>query len=76
MAVDDECGFIRGGFEALELSGNGPHGDQLGPWDSSNLEFGRLSNVDQAKLFAGGEAALDVLGCGFERECSFGHASC
>jgi hypothetical protein len=68
VAVDDQRSFIRDGFEPLELSGNGPHGDQLGVRDAGKLEFGGLTNVDKEELFTGGEAALDVLRCGFERE--------
>jgi len=75
VAINDQCGFISGGIEALELSWNGPHGDQLSPWDASNLKFAGLANVHQEELFAGGEAALDLLGRGLEGERGVGQAS-
>ncbi len=65
MAVDNQRGIVRRGFEALELSGNGAHRNQLGTGDAGNLEFRGLTNVDQEQFFARRDAALDVLRSGF-----------
>jgi hypothetical protein len=68
VAVDDQGSVVASGFQALELSRDGSHGDELGARDAGGLEFVGLANVDEEQFFTVGEAALDVLGCGFDRE--------
>src|SRR5437763_8511957 len=66
VAVNDQGGVVASGFQALELSRDGSHGDQLSVRDAGGLEFVGLANVDEEQFFAGGDAALDVLGRGFD----------
>ena len=75
MAVDDQCDVVRGGLQVLELSWNGAHRNQFGAQNAGDLEFGGLTNVDQEQLFAGCDAELNILGCDFEGQRGFRHAS-
>jgi len=68
VAVNDQGGVVASGLQALELSRDSSHGDQLGVRDAGGLEFVGLANVDEEQLFTGCETALDVLGCGFDGE--------
>ncbi len=65
MAEDDQCGFVRLGFQLLQVGWDAPHGDQCRAFDARDGEFFRLANVDQRQRLAGVDAALDVLRAGF-----------
>lgn len=76
MTKDDQRGGAGAGIQAREFGRHASHGDQFGAFHPRELKLGRFADIDQRKIFAGGDAALDLLGRDFEREFGereFGH---
>jgi|ERR1700733_907426 len=52
MAKHDERRFVGLGVQAREFGGYGSHGDQFRAADARELEFCRLTDIDERELFA------------------------